>query len=98
MSNIVGEKKIKIILALEQAKGAAPGGYIAQKSGIDDPSELLRQLEEDGAVCRLPSDSWSASNAPQYQLTSKAKKLLQQLVATQLEQLIARPQVGQVRT
>jgi len=88
MSNIIEEKKVKIILALDQAKGSAPIGYISKKSAIENPRELLRQLEEDGIVCCLPSNSWSPSNAPQFELTANAKKLLQQLVATRLEQLI----------
>jgi hypothetical protein len=88
MSNIIEEKKVKIILALDQAKGPAPVGYISKKSDIENPRELLRQLEEDGIVCCLPSNSWSPSNAPQFELTVKAKKLLQQLIATRLEQLV----------
>ncbi len=88
MANIIEEKKVKIILALDQAKGPAPIGYISRKSAIEDPLELLQQLEEDGIVCCLPSNSWSPSNAPQFELTAKARKFLQQLIATRLEQLI----------
>jgi len=88
MSSIIEEKKVKIILALDQAKGPAPVGYISKKSGIENPRELLRQLEEDGIVYCLASNSWSPSNAPQFELTAKAKKLMQQLIATRLEQLI----------
>lgn len=82
------DNKIKVILALDQAKGPAPIGYISQKAGIEDPRELLRQLEEDGIVHRLAVNSWSPSSSPQFELTTKAKKLLQQLVATRLERLI----------
>jgi len=88
MSNIIQEKKVKIILALDQAKSPAPIGYISRKSGIENPLELLLQLEEDDIVYRLPSNSWSPSNAPQFELAPKAKKLLQQLIATRLEQII----------
>ena len=88
MSDMIGESKINVILALSQAKGPAPIGYISQKSGIENPRELLRQLEEDDIVEKSPFNSWSASNAPQYELTNKAKKLLQQLIASRLEQLI----------
>jgi len=82
------ENKIKVVLALDQAKGPAPVGYVSQKSGIEDPLELLRQLEEDGIVHRLPLNTWSPSGAPQFELTPKAKRLLHQLVAARLEQLI----------
>jgi len=88
MSNIIQEKKVKIVLALDQAKSPAPVGYISKKSGIENPIELLQQLEKDGIVSRLTSSSWSPTNAPQFELTPKAKKLLQQLIATRLEQLI----------
>jgi len=84
----IEENKVKVILALDQAKGPAPIGYISHKTGIDNPRELLRQLEEDGIIQRLPFNSWSPSGAPQFELTAKAKKLLQQLIATRLEQLI----------
>jgi len=88
MANIITESKVKVILALDQAKGAAPIGYISQKSGIEDPRELLRQLEEEGIICMVSPSSWSPANEPQYELTNKAKKLLQQLIATRLQQLI----------
>ncbi len=84
----IEENKVKVILALDQAKGPAPIGYISQKTGIENPRELLRQLEEDGIVQRLPFNSWSPSGAPQFELTAKAKRLLQQLIATRLEQLV----------
>ena len=88
MSDILEENEVKIVLALDKAKGSAPIGYISQKSGIENPHELLQQLEQGGIVCRVPSSSWSPTNQPQYELTNKAKKLLQQLIATRLEQLI----------
>jgi len=97
MSNIIGEKKVKIILAMDQIKGPAPVHYVSQKSGVEDAEELLRMLEEDGVVSRAPPVSESMSNVPQYELTNRAKRLLQQLVATQLEELIARPQAIKVR-
>lgn len=97
MSNIIGEKKIKIVLAMDRIGGPAPVHYISQKSGVEDAQELLHQLEKDGIICRASPISESMSNVPQYELTNKAKKLLQQLVATQLEQLIMRPRVIEVR-
>ena len=97
MSNIIGEKKIKIILAMDRINGPAPVHYISQKSGVENAQELLRQLEDDDIVCRAPPVSESMSKAVQYELTNRAKKLLQQLVATQLEQLITRPPLIEVR-
>jgi len=97
MSNIIGEKKVKIILAMDQIKGPAPSHYISQKSGVEDAEELLRMLEEDGVVSTALPVSESMSNMPQYELANRAKRLLQQLLATQLEELIARPQAIKVR-
>lgn len=86
------EKKVRIILALSEAKNAAPVGYVCQKCGIDDacenPCRHLRQLEEDGVIRRLSPNSWSPALEPQYELPNRTKNLLQQLVATRLEQLI----------
>lgn len=97
MSNIIGEKKVKIVLAMERIDGPAPVHYISQKSGVEDARELLLQLEKDGVIIKAQPISESMSNAVQYELTNRARRLLQQLVATQLEQLIARPQVIEVR-
>ena len=86
------EKKIKIVLALGEAKNPAPVGYICQKCEIDEtcenPCRHLRQLEEDGVIQRLSPSSWSASLEPQYELPTKTKRLLKQLIAIKLEQLI----------
>jgi hypothetical protein len=86
------ERKIRIILALNEAKSAAPVGYICQRCGIDEtcenPCRNLRQLEDDGIIQRVSPSTWSASREPQYELPAKTKKLLQQMVATRLEQLI----------
>jgi ribosomal protein S19E (S16A) len=97
MSNIIGERKVKIVLAMNRIDGPAPVHHISQKSGVEDAQELLHQLEKDGIICRASPISESMSNVPQYELTNKAKKLLQQLVATQLEQLIMQPRVIEVR-
>ncbi len=86
------ERKTRIILALNEAKSAAPVGYICQRCGIDEtcenPCRNLRQLEDDGIIQRVSPSTWSASREPQYELPAKTKKLLQQMVATRLEQLI----------
>lgn len=98
MSNIIAEKKVKIVLALDKINGAAPVHYLSQKSGVEDAQELLQLLEKEGIVSRASPISESMSTAVQYQLTHKAKTLLQQLVTTQLEQLIALPRAIEVRT
>jgi len=86
------EKKASIVLALDAAKSGAPVGYICERCGIEEtcenPCKYLKQLEEDGIIQRLPPSSWSASLEPRYELSKRAKKLLQQLITTRLEQLI----------
>jgi hypothetical protein len=86
------ERKTRIILALNEAKNAAPIGYVCQRCGIDEtcesPCRNLGQLEDDGIVQRASPSTWSSSLEPQYELPTKTKKLLQQMVATRLEQLI----------
>ena len=86
------ERKTRIILALNEAKNAAPVGYICQRCGLDEtcetPCRNLTQLEEDGIIQRAHPSTWSPSLEPQYELPIKTKKLLQQMIATRLEQLI----------
>ena len=86
------ERKIRIILALNEAKNAAPVGYVCQRCGIDDkcenPCRNLRQLEEDGIIQLLPASTWSSSLEPRYELPAKTKKLIQQMVAARLEHLV----------
>jgi hypothetical protein len=86
------ERKTRIILALNEAKSAAPVAYICQRCGIDGtcetPCRNLRQLEADGIIQRASPSTWSASREPQYELPAKTRRLLQQMVATRLEQLI----------
>jgi hypothetical protein len=86
------ERKTRIILALNEAKNAAPVGYICQRCGTDEtcenPCRNLTQLEEDGIIQRATPSGWSPSLEPQYELPVKTKKLLQHMIATRLEQLI----------
>ena len=86
------ERKTRIILALNEAKNAAPVGYICQRCGIDErcenPCRNLAQLEEDGIIQRAHPSTWSPSLGPQYELPVKTKRLLQQMIAARLEQLI----------
>jgi len=94
MSKIVKENKAKILFALDMAKGAAPLGYISKHSGIEDPRELLQQLEKDGLVRRLllqPPILCSLSFMPLFELTGKAKKLLRQAIDHRLQQPIDVP-------
>jgi len=59
------ERKIRIILALNEAKNAAPIGYVCQRCGIDEtcesPCRNLRQLEDDGIIQRASPSTWSPS-------------------------------------
>ena len=98
MSNIIGEKKAKIVLEMDRMNCPAPVHHICRKCGVENSEELLRQLEQDGIIGRASPISESMSNVVQYVLTTEAKNQLQQLVANQLEQLIARPQVIRIQT
>ena len=86
------EKKVKIVLALGEAKNPVPVGYICERCGMDrmygNASVHLDHLEQDGIVHRVSPSTWSASLEPQYELSAETKNLLQQLTATRLEQLI----------
>ena len=86
------ERKTRIILALNEAKNAAPVGYVCQRCGVDEtcetPCRNLKQLEEDGIIQRLPASTWSSSLEPRYELPAKTKKLIQQMVAARLEHLV----------
>jgi len=80
MSRILEENEVKMLRALELAKGPAPLGYIARHSGINDPYDCLCKLEEYGLVCRSPQGDYSLSRMPLFELTGKAKNLLQQSI------------------
>lgn len=97
MANTIGDK-VKVILTIDEMEEPVSAGDISWKSGVEKMhvEELLRQLEKEDVVTKVPPLSESLSKVRFYKLTSRAKKLLQQLVATQLEELIARPQVIQV--
>jgi hypothetical protein len=84
----VKRNKVQILLALDKADGSAPLGYIAEKSGIEDPLELLQRLEKDGFVCRLSPSYCGPSLLPIFELTSKSKTIIRQATETRLEQLI----------
>lgn len=98
MTNTIADK-VRVILTIDEMGEPVSAGDISWKSGVEKThvEELLRQLEEEDVVTKVPPLSESLSDVRFYKLTSRAKKLLQQLVATQLEKLIARPQVIQVR-
>jgi DNA-binding MarR family transcriptional regulator len=98
LPNIVGNK-VKVILTIDEMGEPVSASDISWKSGVEktEVQEILRQLEQDDVVTKVPPLSESLSDVRFYKLTSRAKKLLQQLVATQLEELIGRPQVVQVR-
>ena len=80
------EKQVRIMLALNRTSGAAPIGYISKHSGIDEPYELLQQLEEEGLVSRAQPTAWSASLMPLFELTDKAREFLQEIINDRIEQ------------
>lgn len=88
MSDIIEEKKLKVLVALDRAKSPAPLGYVTKHTGVEEPYELLEQLEKDGLVRRaLPNDS-SPAGEPRFELAPRAKKMLQKLIAKRLLQII----------
>ena len=98
MTNSVGDK-IKVILTIEEMDAPVSAGDISWKSGVAKRhvEELLQQLEEEDIVTKVPPLSESLSSVRFYKLTSRAKNTLQQLIAARLEEMLARPQVIQVR-
>jgi hypothetical protein len=89
MSNIEDGKQARLVLTLYEAKGAAPFSYLSQMCDIDDHMRILEQLEENGIVERIQSNSSSASKSPQFVLKPEVHNQLQLCIATRLEQLIA---------
>ena len=64
----------KILSAIAQAKGPAPLGYVSLHTGIKEPLEILRKMEEMGLVCKCPSSSWSCCMDPMFEILIPAKK------------------------
>jgi len=88
VSEIIEEKKVKVLVALDRAKSPAALGYISEHSGVEEPYELLEQLEKVGLVRRAPPSDWSPAGEPRFELARGAKKTLQKLIAKRLVQLI----------
>ena len=88
MSEIIEEKKVKVLVALDRAKSPAALGYISEHSGVEEPYELLEQLEKVGLVRRAPPSDWSPAGEPRFELTPRPRKTLQKLIANRLMQLI----------
>ena len=83
----IGEEA-KIIRVLDMAKGPAPIDYISQKSGINNLCGSLEILQQKGLVRRLFYEPYIMCISPQYELTSKAKKLIEQFISSRLEQFL----------
>jgi hypothetical protein len=64
----------KILLALALAKSPAPLDYIALHTGIEDPLNLLKQMEDRGLVRQTPPSRWSCCGDPLFELTPATKK------------------------
>ncbi len=88
MSDIVEEKKVKILVVLDRARSPAAVGYISEHSGIEEPYKLLEELEKDGLVKRTPPSDWSSAGEPRFEFAPGAKKILQEITANKLIQLI----------
>jgi DNA-binding MarR family transcriptional regulator len=98
LSKTVGNK-VKIILTLDESGNfpVSPND-ISWKTGLEKAyvQQLLQQLEEADVVTKVPPLSESMADIRFYKLTTTAKKQLRQMVATQLEELIGRPQTIQI--
>lgn len=88
LSDIIEEKKVKVLVALDRARGPAPLGYIRVSSGVEEPYELLEELEKDGLVRRALPSNWSPAGEPRFELAPRARKTLQKLIGDRLNQLI----------
>ena len=88
VSDIIEEKEIKVLVALNRAKSPACLGYITEHSGVEEPYELLEQLEKRGLVIRAPPSDWSSAGEPRFELAPRAKKMLRKLIADRLLHVI----------
>lgn len=63
----------KVVKVLKEAKSPAPPGYIARRTGLDDPLKLLEEMEEMGLVRRVELLNWSPSLYPMFEVVPKAE-------------------------
>ncbi len=97
LSDIIEEKKLKVLVAVDRARGPAPLGYITEHSGAEEPYELLEQLEREGLVRRSPPSAWSSAGEPRFELEPRTKRILRKLIADKIVQLIEGGQLVEVR-
>jgi hypothetical protein len=64
----------KIMIALVVANNPDPLDYISLHTGIHDPLNTLRQMEERGLIRRTPASSWSCYVDPLFELMPATKK------------------------
>jgi hypothetical protein len=88
MSDIIEMKKVQVLMALDRANSPAPMEYISERSDVEDPYELLVELQKDGLVRQVEPSTWSPSGSPQFELAPNAKELLEQFVARKLLQAV----------
>ena len=73
--DLESEQIKRILLILVRAHSPAPLGYISFHTGIEEPSEMLKKMEERGLIRRSISSHglrpvWSCSIDPLYEITS----------------------------
>jgi len=66
----------KVLIALALAKAPAPLGYIADRTGIDEPRPTVERLEAMGWVRRCPSSQWSCTLGPRFEVRPNVLKEL----------------------
>lgn len=66
----------KVLIALALAKAPAPLGYIADRTGIDEPLPTVERLEAMGWVRRCPSSQWSCTHGLHFEVRPEVLKEL----------------------
>jgi len=74
--DIESEQVERILLVLTRANGPAPLDYISLRTGIKEPLEILKKMEERSLVRRSPhsrglSSIWSCSMDPMYEIVQR---------------------------
>jgi len=77
VSNAIEKARTRILICLDRAEGPAPIGYILSNSGVENPYELLCQMEKEGLVTRLPPNTWSLTCGPHFSLASGLKNSIE---------------------
>lgn len=78
-------KIIKILQTLDRASSPCPLGYISLHTNIVEPLKIMEALEREGYCRRCPTDDWSPSMFPIFEITPKARRELRELETSVLQ-------------